>query len=223
MSLPRHDSARAPRTSLEWCAYYAANAVAANVPWSSTVRLSDDERRAIAASVQQFQLGESSEGRHLYAAARAHAARIGDHGYVSAIEAFIREEQRHARDLGRFLATEGSLRALCERILTDEAAHVRFQAERLRMVRAGRASVGVMVAVFAQRTLFAGTALLVWTGHNTAFARGGFSFRRYWTECWERFGDAAEMMRPSAVPRPPSPVVCPRQSPVARQKFRAPS
>lgn len=262
MSLPRADSARAPRTSLEWCAYYAANAVAANVPWSSTVRLSDDERRAIAASVQQFQLGESSEGRHLYAAARTYAARTGDHAYVSAIEAFIREEQRHARDLGRFLTAEGIpltkeswpdavfrwlrrgaglevtvsvlltaeiiaqvyyaalhgatrspiLRALCERILADEAAHVRFQAERLRMVRAGRASVGVMLAVFAQRTLFAATALIVWTGHNTALARGGFSFRRYWTECWERFGDAAEMMRRSAVPRRPSPVVS-HQSP----------
>jgi rubrerythrin len=237
---------RTPRTSLEWCAYYAANAVAANVPWTSTVRLTDDERRAIAASVQQFQLGESSEGRHLHAAARAYAARTGDQAYVSAIEAFIREEQRHARDLGRFLMAEGIpltkqswpdivfrwlrrgadlevmvsvlltaeiiaqvyyaalhdatrspvLRALCDRILADEAAHVRFQAERLRMVRAGRGSVAVMLAVASQRTLFGATALIVWTGHRAALERGGFSFRRYWRHCWDRFGDAAQMMRP---------------------------
>jgi len=237
---------RTPRTSLEWCAYYAANAVAANVPWTSSVRLTDDERRAIAASVQQFQLGESSEGRHLHAAARAYAARTGDPAYLSAIEAFIREEQRHARDLGRFLMAEGIpltkgswsdavfrwlrrgadlevtvsvlltaeiiaqvyyaalhdatrspiLRALCVRILADEVAHVRFQAERLRMIRAGRGSVAVVLAVAAQRALFAATALIVWNGHRTALERGGFSFRRYWRECWERFGDAAEMMRP---------------------------
>jgi bacterioferritin (cytochrome b1) len=247
---------RTPRTSLEWCAYYAANAVAANVPWTSTVRLTDDERRTIAASVQQFQFGESSEGRHLHAAARAYAARTGDHAYVSAIEAFIREEQRHARDLGRFLAAEGIpltqhswpdavfrwlrrgadlettvsvlltaeiiaqvyyaalhdatrspiLRALCDRILADEAAHVRFQAERLRMLRAGRGSVGVMLAVAARRTLFAATVLIVWNGHHAVLARGGFSFRRDWRECWDRFGDAAEMMRslraaPNALPR----------------------
>jgi rubrerythrin len=242
----RSGAQRAPRTSLEWCAYYAANAVAANVPWTAPVRLTDDERRAIAASVQQFQLGESSEGRHLHAAARVYAARTGDEAYVSAIEAFIREEQRHARDLGRFLTAEGIpltkeswpdavfrwlrrgaglevtvsvlltaeiiaqvyyaalrdatrspiLRALCDRILADEAAHVRFQAERLGTLRAGRGRVGVRLAVAAQRTLFAATALIVWNGHRPALERGGFFFRRYWRECWERFGDAAEMMRP---------------------------
>jgi len=236
---------RTPRTSLEWCAYYAANAVAANVPWTST-RLTDDERRAIAASVQEFQLGESSEGRHLHAAARAYAARTGDHAYVSAIEAFIREEQRHARDLGRFLTTEGipltreswpdvvfrwlrrgadlettvsvlmtaeiiaqvyyaalhdatqspALRALCDRILTDEAEHVRFQAERLAMLREGRGRVAVALAVAAQRLLFAGATLVVWRGHRRALLRGGFSFRQYWEQCWQRFGDAAAMMEP---------------------------
>jgi hypothetical protein len=103
----RPGAQRTPRQSLEWCAYYAANAVAANVSWTSPVRLTDDERRAITASMQQFQLGESSEGSHPHAAARAYAARTGDDAYVSAIEAFIREEQRHARDLARFLTAEG--------------------------------------------------------------------------------------------------------------------
>ncbi len=246
MSKIHHSSQRTLRTSLEWCAYYAANAVAANVPWTSTVRLTHDERQAIAASVQEFQLGESSEGRHLHAAARAYATRTGDYAYVSAIEAFIREEQRHARDLGRFLMAEGIpltkeswpdvvfrwlrrgadlevtvsvlvtaeiiaqlyyaalhsatqspvLRALCDRILADEAAHVRFQAERLAMVRTGRGPVAVALAVAAQRVLFAGAALVVWSGHRSVMTRGGFSFRRYWRECWARFGDAAALMEP---------------------------
>jgi hypothetical protein len=252
----RSASPRAVRSSLEWCAYYAANAVVANVPWTSPVRLSDDERRAIARSVQEFQLGESSEGRHLHAAARAYATRTSDHAYVAAIEAFIREEQRHARDLGRFLTIEGIpltkktwpdivfrwlrrgaglevtvsvlltaeiiaqvyyaalhdatqspiLRALCVRILEDEASHVRFQAERLAMVRAGRGWVAEALTVGAQQTLFAGAALVVWHGHRAVLSRGRFSFRRYWRACWDRFADAAEMMtplpaRPAALPR----------------------
>jgi hypothetical protein len=254
MTMPRsrRDSRRTPRTSLEWCAYYAANIVAANVPWTSNVRLTDDERHAIAASVQEFQLGESSEGRHLYAAACAYAARTGDQAYVSAIEAFIREEQRHARDLGRFLMAEGIpltkaswpdvvfrwlrrgaglettvsvlitaeiiaqvyyaalhdatqspvLRALCDRILADEAAHVRFQAERLAVLRASRGHVGVALAVAAQRLLFAGATLVVWRGHRRALLRGGFSFRRYWGQCWQRFGDAVVMMEPATAADP---------------------
>jgi hypothetical protein len=96
------------RSSSEWYHWFQANAVAPDdVPWESRTRLSAAEREAVAASIQEFQLGESSEGRHLHAAARAHAAATGDDAYVRAIEAFIREEQRHARLLGRFLAGEG--------------------------------------------------------------------------------------------------------------------
>jgi len=238
------------RSSLDWCAYYEANAAAAEIPWECSAHLTAAERRAVAASIQEFQLGESSEGRHLHAAARAYAASSGDGAYVRAIEAIIREEQRHARDLGRFLAAEGIplrkrswpdavfrslrrgaglettvgvlltaeliaqvyyaalrdatrspvLRALCERILRDEAEHVRFQAERLALLRAGRARVAVRLAQAAQRGLLAGAALVVWWGHRSVLAGGGLSFGRYWGQCWERFAAAATMM----TPMPPS-------------------
>jgi len=237
----------APRSSLEWCAYFDANASAAEIPWECGAHLTVAERRAVAPSIQEFQLGESSEGRHLHAAARAYAASSGDDAYVRAIEAFIREEQRHARDLGRFLAAEGVplrkrswpdavfrslrrgaslettvgvlltaeliaqvyyaalrdatgspvLRALCERILRDEAEHVRFQAERLALLRAGRARVAVHFAQAAQRGLLAGAALVVWWGHRSALARGGLSFGRYWRQCWGRFAAAAATMTPT--------------------------
>src|SRR5262245_34813272 len=98
----------APWSSRQWCAYFRSNAdELADVPWECGADLTDAERAAVAASVQGFQLGESSEGRHLLHRAREYASRSGDWQYVTAIKLFIREEQRHARDLGRFLGQNG--------------------------------------------------------------------------------------------------------------------
>jgi hypothetical protein len=71
------------------------------------VELTLDEVEAIATSVQEFQLGESSEGRHLISAANRYAAWSGDLEYVAALRLFIAEENRHARELGRFLDGAG--------------------------------------------------------------------------------------------------------------------
>jgi hypothetical protein len=62
-----------------------------------------EELAAIARSLQGWQLGETSDGRHLRAAAARYAARVGDRDCLAAIELFIREEQRHGETLGRFL------------------------------------------------------------------------------------------------------------------------
>src|SRR5262245_35240751 len=68
---------------------------------------SEEEKAALAASLQDFQLGESSEGRHLLDRARLYADDTGDPEYAEAMQLFIREEQRHARDLGEFLLLAG--------------------------------------------------------------------------------------------------------------------
>jgi hypothetical protein len=70
-------------------------------------RLSEAEREAVVASIQEFQLGESSEGRHLHRLATEYARQTGDEDYLRAVEYFIREEQRHAHYLRNFLALEG--------------------------------------------------------------------------------------------------------------------
>ncbi len=91
-------------TSREWREYYEQNQNSLlEIPWELGAELTEEERRAIAASVQGFQAGESSEGRHLYRYAEAYATRTGDRDYLAAIKLFIAEEQRHARDLARFL------------------------------------------------------------------------------------------------------------------------
>jgi hypothetical protein len=93
------------RTSTEWLRYYEHNARSLlEIPWHLPPdHLTPDELSAIASSLQTFQAGERSEGNHLYKYAQAYSARTGDADYVPAIRLFIAEEQRHARDLGRFL------------------------------------------------------------------------------------------------------------------------
>ena len=91
-------------TSLEWRKYYEENAQSLlQIPWDIGQELSKEEQKAIASSVQDFQAGESSEGRHLFQYAKTYAGQTGDHEYIEAIRLFIAEEQRHARDLAHFL------------------------------------------------------------------------------------------------------------------------
>lgn len=192
-------------------------------------RLTDHERRAIADSIAEFQLGESGEGLHLMRCAKLHAAAIGDPHYVEALGLFIAEEQRHARDLGAYMDAAGiprvrhawpdtvfrflrhraglelsilvlvtaevvaqvyyaalrdatdcpRLRALCDRILRDEDAHVRFQTERLAILRRAQPRWRIRLAIATHRVLFFGTGFVVWHKHGRTMRYGGWSFRRF--------------------------------------------
>src|SRR5437762_1310696 len=91
-------------TSTEWLRYFETNSRQLLViPWERGAELSADEAAAIARSVAEFQRGESGEGRRLIRYARSYAEASGDSDYLAAIRLFILEEQRHARDLARFL------------------------------------------------------------------------------------------------------------------------
>ena len=97
-----------PRTTAEWVAYFRANAAKDwPVLWDNGAEVTAEELHAIARSLQAWQLGETSEGRHLRAAAARYAERVGDADYPEAIDLFIREEQRHGEMLGRFLDLAG--------------------------------------------------------------------------------------------------------------------
>ena len=228
----------APGSSAEWCSWFRANeASLLDVPWTLGAGIAADERDAIASSIQEFQLGESSEGRHLIDCARVHAERIGDPEYVAAIRHLIREEQRHARDLGRFMdlagiprvgrtwtdavfrwlrrgaglelsvgvlvtaeiiakiyyralrETTGStvLRRVCDQILRDEVEHVRFQTERLAILRRGRPSSRLRLTAALHRFLFWGTVEVVAWRHRRALRAGGYSLKRFRREAWFEF------------------------------------
>jgi hypothetical protein len=95
-------------TSTDWLRHFGRNAhQLLPISWERGAELNTAEARAIAASVAEFQRGESGEGRRLIRYADAYARVSGDDDYALAIRLFIREEQRHARDLARFLTLNG--------------------------------------------------------------------------------------------------------------------
>lgn len=90
--------------SQAWCAHFVANSSASNhLPWNDSYRLSACERRAVQKSIQQFQLGEGSEGRRLLARAGVYSHVAGDPHFREALALFIKEEQRHSEHLLRFM------------------------------------------------------------------------------------------------------------------------
>jgi hypothetical protein len=96
------------QTSAQWCDYFRANADAqCDIPWNTGIQITPEELAEIVASLRAWQLGETSEGRHLLNAARRYAEHVGDPDFVTAIELFIKEEQRHGEMLGRYLDLTG--------------------------------------------------------------------------------------------------------------------
>jgi hypothetical protein len=91
-----------------WKDYFEVNAALPDgVPWGAGERLPEEERAWVGPSLAAFQLGESSDGRGLMAAAEA-CGRERKWFHLAAVTgAFIREEQGHAALLGRFLDREG--------------------------------------------------------------------------------------------------------------------
>jgi len=87
-----------------WTAYFEHNAMhLLTIDWDDKYELTQAERSRITQSLQQFQLGESSEGKHTIAQAQRYVSSSGDESYLPALRLFIKEEQRHAEYLGRFL------------------------------------------------------------------------------------------------------------------------
>ena len=261
-------SPRRVRTSAEWFAYFQANAARHRpIPWEKGANVTPEELDTIARSLQAWQLGETSDGRHLYAAALRYAARVGDPLFPKVIELFIREEQRHGVLLGRFLDLAGAgrvsanwgdslfravrycitdmevwttpvvmvetlalvyynavrratgsplLRGICERILSDEVPHLRFQCERLATLFHRRSPLGLRLTMLGHRLLFSIVLTLVWVGHRRALRAGGYPWRHYWRASWDRMNACWRAMDPrryawpvSAGERPRAPVGLP--------------
>lgn len=105
MSQP-HDTVL-PTPSAWWRDHFRENRIHFDrVPWGKCA-IDAVEAAAIRGSIAEFQLGESSEGRHLIHEARRHAEAASDPDYALAMGYFIAEENSHARALGRFMDTAG--------------------------------------------------------------------------------------------------------------------
>ncbi|MEZ4686723.1 MAG: ferritin-like domain-containing protein [Bacteroidia bacterium] len=87
-----------------WARYFTINAeTPVSIDWKDEYLLSLEEYDRIYTSIRIFQRGEYSEGKHLMAKARKAVERGAPASYIDALTLFIREEQRHAMILGRFM------------------------------------------------------------------------------------------------------------------------
>ncbi|MES2427244.1 MAG: ferritin-like domain-containing protein [Bacteroidota bacterium] len=97
-------------TSQYWINHFRANSYEHRVNWELSPNITAKEIATILPSLQAWQLGETSEGKHLIAAATKYALKVGDPQYVGAVRLFIKEEQKHGNNLGQYLDLIGKPR-----------------------------------------------------------------------------------------------------------------
>src|SRR5687767_6161151 len=87
----------------KWKSYFQQNSNHFDhINWSDVHTLTATEKRLITSSIQQYQRGEHSEGKHFL----QYAESLNDKTYIDVVKLFIREEQDHAMVLGRFMDGE---------------------------------------------------------------------------------------------------------------------
>lgn len=79
------------------------------------------------------------------------------------------------------------LRAICVRILCDEAAHLNYQALTIGLVRRPVSEHGRALRSLCHAGLFRTTAVLLWQQHRGVFRAAGWDFGRYWNDARRAF------------------------------------
>lgn len=98
------------KNSNYWIGHFKTNALEKRINWDLKPNITPQEMCAILPSLQAWQLGETSEGKHLIAASTKYAHAIGDLPYIDAVRLFIKEEQKHGNNLGMYLDRIGQPR-----------------------------------------------------------------------------------------------------------------
>ena len=87
------------------------------------------------------------------------------------------------------------LRAICWRILCDEAAHLNYQTLTLGLVRRSLSERACRIRSFCHHRLFQGAAVLVWQQHRRVFRAAGWGFRLFWSESRREFTHLERLIR----------------------------
>lgn len=218
------------KTTKQWLEYFHENATKKRIDWRIEPKVTGEERSVIIKSLKAWQLGETSEGRNLIRATKVYADKIQDYDYLYAVKLFIKEEQKHGNNLGRYLDLIGEsrisfnwgdhffrkvrgintsleiwtitvlivetyaqlyyetvgktincplLKVICKDILIDEAAHIKFQTERLATYLDNNTIWKKWTRKFIYQVFFYGISTAVWIGHRKVFAKAGYSFQTY--------------------------------------------
>lgn len=98
------------KTSSDWYHYFEKNLEKHRIDWAQKPQISPAEKKTITKSLQAWQLGETSDGSNLLIAAKKYSESNNDPMYVEAVKLFIKEEQKHGNNLGRYLDLIGERR-----------------------------------------------------------------------------------------------------------------
>ncbi len=96
--------------SIFWKNHFQDNLKKQRIDWSISPTITDEEKKKVLNSLSAWQLGETSDGKHLLLAAAQYAKRIEDTEYVEAVKLFIKEEQKHGSNLGIYIDKIGEQR-----------------------------------------------------------------------------------------------------------------
>jgi hypothetical protein len=91
------------RSSQEWVSYFKDNLEIKRINWQQSPTITNEEQKNVLKSLQAWQLGETSDGKNLLKASAMYAEKINDPYYIKAVQLFIREEQKHGYNLGKYL------------------------------------------------------------------------------------------------------------------------
>jgi hypothetical protein len=95
------------RESRKWFTHFSLRSMTAlHVSSNPGVPLTDEERRTITPSIQQFQLGENSSGQHLLEGGQRYGRGVNDPLFAGALDIFIKEEQQHSRYLAALMQSQ---------------------------------------------------------------------------------------------------------------------
>ena len=98
-------------TSKFWIDHFENNLKKKRIDWDESPHFTEENRRLLLPSLKAWQLGETSDGSHLLAASTKYANKINDPDYIEAVKLFIKEEQKHGANLGRYIDLIGEERA----------------------------------------------------------------------------------------------------------------
>lgn len=217
-------------TSHHWKNHFEQNLTRQRINWNVKPQITAKEKKEILYSLKAWQLGETSDGSHLLKAAIKYADAVNEPEYPGAVKLFIKEEQKHGNNLGRYIDLIGEkrtkkdwgdtlfrkiryfntnmeiwtiaviivesaaqlfyqalhdatkctlLKSICNDILIDEAHHIKFQTERLKVIFSHKSIYVRSISLVLYQVLFFGTIHAIWFGHHKAFKAGGYSRKRF--------------------------------------------
>lgn len=85
---------------------------------------------------------------------------------------------------------------ICRIVLRDEVPHVRFQSERLALLRRNQSHLRRGLTRGIERWLFLSTLTVVWLTHRPVFHAAGMTWTCYWSKLWRCFHRSQEISRP---------------------------